>query len=141
MSSNSIISASHFSNDFIWGIATSAPQTEGAFNIDGRGLSIWDSFAKKQGSIKDASKPSDACNFYYRYKDDLLIAKGLGFKVFRFSISWSRIFPDGTGKSNPKGIAFYHSLIDECLLLGIEPYVTIFHWDLPQNLQKEGGWT
>lgn len=138
---NKIFSAKNFSDDFIWGIATSAPQIEGAYNADGRGLSIWDVFAKQRGKIKDGSNLNHACNFYYRYKDDLLIAKGLGFKTFRFSISWSRIYPDGTGKVNKEGIRFYHKLIDECLKLGLEPYVTIFHWDLPLALQREGGWT
>ncbi|MCX6208281.1 MAG: GH1 family beta-glucosidase [Bacteroidetes bacterium] len=140
-SSNKIISAKDFSEDFIWGVATSAPQIEGAYNVDGRGLSTWDVFAKRSGKIKDKSNLNHACNFYYRYKDDLLIAKGLGFKVFRFSISWSRILPDGTGKVNQAGIKFYHNLIDECLQLGLTPYVTLFHWDLPYTLQKEGGWT
>lgn len=138
---NNIISSKNFDKDFLWGIATSAPQIEGAYNADGRGLSIWDVFAKRQGKIKDNSKPSHACNFYYRYKDDLLIAKALGFKIFRFSISWTRILPDGTGKVNPAGIKFYHNLIDECLQLGLVPYITLFHWDLPYDLQKEGGWT
>ena len=125
----------------MWGIATAAPQVEGAYNVDGRGLSIWDVFAKRQGKIKDKSNLNHACNFYYRYKDDLLIAKALGFKIFRLSISWSRILPDGTGKINQAGIAFYHDLIDECLHLGLVPYITLFHWDLPYILHKEGGWT
>ena len=125
----------------MWGIATSAPQIEGAYNVDGRGLSIWDVFAKRQGKIKDKSNLNNACNFYYRYKDDLLIAKALGFKIFRFSISWSRILPDGTGRINQEGVKFYHNLIDECLHLGLVPYVTLFHWDLPYALHKEGGWT
>ncbi len=135
------ISAQDFGANFLWGVGTSAPQIEGAYNADGRGLSIWDTFAKRAGKIKDGSKPSDACNFYYRYKDDLLLAKALGFKVFRFSISWTRILPEGTGKINQEGIKFYHNVIDECLRLDLVPFVTLFHWDLPQTLQKEGGWT
>ena len=118
-----------------------AAQNEGAYNIDGRGLSIWDSFAKRQGKIIGAGKPYEACDFYHRYKDDLLLVKALGFRVFRFSISWSRILPEGTGRINKEGVAFYHKIIDECLLLGLIPYVTLYHWDLPHALEKEGGWT
>jgi len=118
-----------------------AAQNEGAYNIDGRGPSIWDSFARRQGKIIGAGKPYEACDFYHRYKDDLLLVKALGFRVFRFSISWSRILPEGTGRINKEGIAFYHKIIDECLLLGLIPYVTLYHWDLPQALEKEGGWT
>ena len=118
-----------------------AAQNEGAYNIDGRGLSIWDSFARRQGKIIGAGKPYEACDFYHRYKDDLLLVKALGFRVFRFSISWSRILPEGTGRINKEGIAFYHKIIDECLLLGLIPYVTLYHWDLPHALEKEGGWT
>jgi beta-glucosidase len=129
-----------FGNDFLWGIAIAAAQNEGAYNTDGRGPSIWDVFAKRQGKIKGNATPYEACGFYHRYKDDLLLAKALGFKVFRFSFSWSRIIPDGTGKINKAGVNFYHKVIDECLLLGLIPFVTLYHWDLPQALQKEGGW-
>jgi len=119
----------------------SAAQNEGAYNVDGRGLSIWDSFARRQGKIKGAAKPSEACDFYYRYKDDLVLVKALGFSAFRFSISWSRILPEGIGRVNKEGIAFYHKVIDECLALGLTPYVTLYHWDLPLELEKNGGWT
>lgn len=136
-----ILTAKDFDEDFVWGVATSAPQIEGAYNEDGKGLSIWDTFSKKSGKIKDKTNLNNACNFYYRYKDDLLIAKALGFRVFRFSIAWTRIIPDGKGKINHAGIKFYHNLIDECLLLGLTPYITLYHWDLPNELQKEGGWT
>lgn len=135
------INSPSFGNDFLWGIAMSAAQNEGAYNVDGRGPSIWDAFSKRQGKIKGNAKPFEACDFYYRYKDDLLLVKALGFKVFRFSFSWSRIFPDGMGKPNKDGVAFYHKVIDECLLLGLVPYITLYHWDLPQALEKEGGWT
>ncbi len=135
-----MFTAAEFGNDFLWGVAMSALQNEGAPDTDGRGPSIWDSFSKLRGKIKDNSKPWPACDFYYRYKDDLMLAKGLGFTIFRFSISWSRILPEGTGRVNKEGIAFYHKLIDECLLLGLTPYVTLYHWDLPQALEKEGGW-
>jgi len=138
---NPSISANAFGPKFQWGIAIAAPQNEGAYLTDGRGLSIWDVFSRRTGKIKGGAKPYEACDFYHRYKDDLMLVKALGFTVFRFSISWSRILPEGMGKVNREGIAFYHRLIDECLLLGLTPYVTLYHWDLPQELQKQGGWT
>jgi len=122
-------------------VAIAAAQNEGAYTVDGKGLSIWDNFSRRQGKIKAGAKPSAACDFYHRYKDDLLLVKALGFKVFRFSIAWTRIIPDGTGKVNRDGILFYHRLIDECLKLGLVPFVTLYHWDLPAALEKEGGWT
>ncbi len=134
-------SAKDFGPHFHWGVAISATQNEGAYNIDGRGLSIWDTFSKRQGKIKNNATPHYACDFYYRYKNDLLLAKALGFNTFRFSISWSRILPEGTGRINKAGVAYYHRLIDECLLLGLTPFVTLYHWDLPHPLEKEGGWT
>ncbi len=130
-----------FGDDFLWGVAMAAQQNEGAWNKDGRGLSIWDTFSRRKGKIKGNAKPSIACDFYHRYKDDLLLVKALGFKVFRFSISWPRILPEGTGKVNKEGIAFYNKVIDECLKLDIIPFVTLYHWDLPHALEKEGGWT
>ena len=135
------VNSSDFGNDFLWGVVIAAQQNEGAFNVDGRGLSIWDAFARRTGKIKGGDKPSNACEFYYRYKDDILLAKALGFKIFRFSISWSRILPEGIGRANKQGIAFYHKVIDECLELGLVPFVTLYHWDLPLALEKEGGWT
>ncbi|MEN9685025.1 MAG: hypothetical protein RLZZ28_811 [Bacteroidota bacterium] len=134
-------SSKSFGNDFLWGIAIAAAQNEGAYNKDDRGLSIWDVFSKRPGKIKNGAKPTENCDFYHRYKDDLLLAKALGFKSFRFSVSWSRILPEGTGKINAKGLLFYHAVIDECLKLGLIPYITLYHWDLPQALEKEGGWT
>lgn len=136
-----MLSSQSFNKDFFWGVATAAAQIEGAYNIDGRGSSIWDVFSKKQGKIKSGHTPFHACDFYYRYKDDLLLTKALGFSVFRFSISWSRIFPEGKGKINKDGVAFYHKIIDECLKLDLIPFVTLYHWDLPYALEKEGGWT
>ena len=117
-----------------------AAQNEGAANTYGKGLSIWDNFSRRQGKIKGGGKPTVACDFYHRYKDDLLLVKALGFTVFRFSISWPRILPEGIGRVNKEGIAFYHRVIDECLRLGLIPYVTLYHWDLPAALEKEGGW-
>src|ERR1700744_6447109 len=98
-----------------------AAQNEGEHNIDGKGISIWDAFAKSSSKIKNGHKPTIACDFYHRYKDDLLLVKALGFSVFRFSIAWARILPDGTGNINKDGIHFYHRVIDECLKLGITP--------------------
>lgn len=134
------IKAVSFGKDFHWGIALSAAQNEGAISEDGRSPSIWDQFARRKGVIKKGARPTIACDFYHRYRDDLLLAKALGFNSFRFSISWSRILPDGSGKANALGIAFYQQLINECLSLGLTPFVTLYHWDLPQVLQAEGGW-
>lgn len=133
--------AREFGEDFQWGIAMAAVQNEGAWNTYGKGPSIWDAFSRRQGKIKGGGKPILACDFYHRYKDDILLAKALGFKVFRFSISWARILPEGMGRVNKEGIAFYHRVIDEILSLGMIPYVTLYHWDLPVALEKEGGWT
>ncbi len=135
-----MLNVNAFGKDFLWGVAISSIQNEGAHNVDGKSLSIWDTFSKKQGKIYGSAKPNEACDFYYRYKDDLLLAKALGFTVFRFSIAWTRILPEGIGRVNKEGILFYHKVIDECLLLGLTPFVTLYHWDLPQALEKEGGW-
>jgi beta-glucosidase len=134
------LTAKAFGEHFMWGVANAAQQNEGAYNIDGRGLSIWDVFSRRSGKIKGNTNPSVSCDFYHRYKEDLLLAKALGFTDFRFSISWSRILPEGIGRVNKDGIVFYNKLIDECLLLGLTPMVTLYHWDLPQALEKEGGW-
>lgn len=134
------LKASSFGKDFHWGVAVSAAQNEGAITEDGRSHSIWDQFARRKGVIKKGARPTVACDFYHRYRDDLLLVKALGFNSFRFSISWSRILPDGSGKANAKGIEFYQRVIDECLSLGLTPFVTLYHWDLPQVLQAEGGW-
>ena len=135
------ITAKDFGKDFSWGVAIAAAQNEGAPAADGKGTTIWDSFARNSHKIKGAGKLTVACDFYHRYKDDLLLVKALGFSVFRFSISWARILPDGTGKINKEGINFYHKVIDECYKLGLTPYVTLYHWDLPQELENRGGWT
>lgn len=135
------LNAKEFGDDFLWGVAMAAVQNEGAWNSYGKGPSIWDAFSRRQGKIKGGGKPTIACDFYHRYKDDILLAKALGFTVFRFSLSWARILPEGVGRVNKEGIAFYHKVIDECLKLGMIPYVTLYHWDLPVSLEKEGGWT
>lgn len=138
---HSTITAKDFGQNFSWGVAIAAAQNEGAANIDGKGASIWDSFARYSSKIKGGDKLTIACDFYHRYKDDLLLVKALGFSVFRFSISWARILPDGTGKINKEGINFYHRVIDECNKLGLTLYITLYHWDLPLELEKKGGWT
>jgi beta-glucosidase len=129
-----------FGEDFLWGVTISAFQNEGAHDLDGKGLSIWDVFSTRKGKIKDGSHAMTATDFYNRYPEDLLLARQLGFKVFRFSISWPRILPAGTGAVNPAGVAFYHRLIDACLEVGLEPYITLYHWDLPHALEIKGGW-
>ena len=134
-------SKSDFGKNFKWGIATAAYQIEGAVNEDGRGLTIWDTFSHTKGKIVNGDTGDVACDFYHRYPEDIALVKELNMDVFRFSLAWSRILPEGRGKANQKGIDFYHRVIDRCLELGVEPWVTLFHWDLPQALQDEGGWT
>ncbi|HEV7407195.1 MAG TPA: GH1 family beta-glucosidase [Bradyrhizobium sp.] len=130
-----------FPNGFIWGTATSAYQIEGAVSEDGRGRSIWDTFAHTPGKIGDRSNADRANDHYHRYKEDVRLIKELGAKAYRFSIAWPRVFPHGTGAPNPKGLDFYDRLVDELLKVGIEPFATLYHWDLPQVLQDRlGGW-
>ena len=131
----------HFPNGFLWGTATSAYQIEGAVDEDGRGRSIWDTFSHTPGTIGDRSNADRANDHYHRYKEDVGLIKELGVKAYRFSIAWPRVFPEGTGAPNPKGLDFYDRLLDELLKNGIEPFATLYHWDLPQALQdKVGGW-
>jgi beta-glucosidase len=132
---------SGFPRDFLWGTATSAYQVEGAVNEDGRGLSIWDRFAHTQGTIADNSNADVASDHYHLYRQDVQLMKALGAKAYRFSIAWPRIFPMGSGTPNTQGLDFYSRLLDELLANGIEPFVTLYHWDLPQALQDRfGGW-
>lgn len=107
----------------------------------GRGPSIWDTFSHTKGKIRNGDNGDTADDFYHHYEQDLETLHQLHFKNYRFSISWSRIFPQGAGKPNPEGVAFYHRVIDKCLALGIEPWITVYHWDLPQALEDKGGWT
>ena len=134
-------SASSFPPGFLWGTATSAYQVEGAVDEDGRGASIWDNFSHVPGNILDRSNADRASDHYHRFKDDVALMKQMGAKAYRFSIAWPRVFPQGTGTPNPKGLDFYHRLVDELLANGIEPYATLYHWDLPQAMQDRcGGW-
>ncbi len=132
------IKSSDFPKDFKWGVSTAAYQTEGAWRSDGKGLSIWDDFTNNP-KFKNGTG-NEATDFYNKYKEDIQLIKKLNLKVFRFSISWGRILPNGYGHINNDGIEFYHKVIDECIANGIEPWVTLYHWDLPLALEKKGGW-
>lgn len=129
-----------FPDGFRWGTATSAYQVEGASDVDGRGPSIWDVFAAEPGRIRDGSTGHTSVDHYHRYREDVALMKALGAGTYRFSIAWPRIFPDGTGIANPKGLDFYDRLVDALLAARIEPFATLYHWDLPQPLQARGGW-
>ncbi|WP_343690188.1 GH1 family beta-glucosidase [Chitinophaga sp.] len=129
-----------FGANFLWGVTISAFQNEGAHDHDGKGASIWDDFTARKGKIKDGTHAQVTTDFYNRYRDDILLSKSMGFKVFRFSIAWPRILPNGTGAVNAAGIDFYHRIIDTCLELDMIPYVTLYHWDLPLALEHKGGW-
>ncbi len=131
---------SGFPSGFRWGTATSAYQIEGATREDGRGACIWDTFARLPGRIHDGDTADSADDHYHRYKEDVALMKAMGVTTYRFSIAWPRLFPDGTGTPNPKGLAFYDRLLDELLAHGIMPFATLYHWDLPQALQDRGGW-
>ncbi len=130
-----------FPEDFIWGVATSAIQIEGARDVDGRGASIWDTFAAQPGSIEDGSTSEVACDHYHRFDEDVEIIRSLGLGAYRFSVSWPRVFPEGAGTVNERGLDFYERLVDSLLGAGIEPWLTLYHWDLPQALEDRGGWT
>ncbi|WMI67149.1 GH1 family beta-glucosidase [Mangrovimonas sp. YM274] len=130
-----------FPKDFVWGSATSSYQIEGAWNTDGRGPSIWDAFCQIPGKVFEGDTGDVACDHYHKMKEDVALMKQMGLTAYRFSISWSRIFPQGRGEINEKGIQFYSELIDELLANDIEPWVTLYHWDLPLALQLEmDGW-
>jgi 6-phospho-beta-glucosidase len=129
-----------FSKDFLFGAATAAYQVEGAWNEDGKGLSNWDVFSKIPGKTFEGTNGDIAVDHYHRYKEDIKLMAEMGLESYRFSISWPRILPDGIGKVNEKGIEFYNNVINECLKYGIVPFVTLYHWDLPQVLEEKGGW-
>ena len=129
-----------FPPGFRFGTSTAAYQIEGAVSSDGKGPSIWDTFTAKPGSIIDGSSGAQACDHYHRYPEDVALMARLGVNGYRFSISWPRIQPSGKGRPSPKGLAFYDRMIDECLEAGVQPMATLYHWDLPQALEDDGGW-
>jgi len=129
-----------FKKDFVWGTATSSYQIEGAWNEDGKGESIWDVYSHQPGNVSLGHTGDVACDHYHKFKEDIALMREIGIKAYRFSISWTRIFPDGIGEVNEKGVKFYSDLIDELLKNGIEPYITLFHWDYPYALFKKGSW-
>ena len=131
---------SEFPPEFLWGVASSAYQIEGAAREDGRGESIWDRFARRPGAIERGENGDVACDHYHRWRTDLDLVKGLGARSYRFSIAWPRVFPDGKGAANPRGVDFYKRLVAGLRERGIEPMATLYHWDLPQKLQDKGGW-
>ncbi len=131
---------SDFPSDFVWGTATSAYQIEGAVCEDGRGPSIWDTFSHTPGKTRGGHTGDVACDHYHRYLTDIGLMRSLGLNAYRFSVAWPRIFPQGRGAPNPKGLAFYDRLVDALLESGLEPWLTLYHWDLPQALQDQGGW-
>ncbi|HEX8966344.1 MAG TPA: GH1 family beta-glucosidase [Chloroflexota bacterium] len=129
-----------FPRDFVWGAATAAYQIEGAVNEDGRGESIWDRFCHTPGRIEHGDTGDVACDHYHRWSDDIKLMADLGLGAYRFSIAWPRIFPNGSGPINEAGLAWYERLVDTLLEANIQPWVTLYHWDLPQALQDRGGW-
>jgi beta-glucosidase len=129
-----------FSKDFTWGAITAAYQIEGAWNADGKGPSIWDTFVRQPGKIERGETADVAADHYHRYPEDIALMQQLGLKAYCFSLSWPRLLPEGVGKPNPAGLGFYDRLVDALLAKGITPYVMLYHWDLPQALQDKGGW-
>ncbi len=132
--------STQFPPDFTWGVATSAFQIEGAADADGKGPSIWDTFSRNPANIKDGSNGDVACDHYHRYREDVGLMAGLGVDAYRFSMAWARVQPAGKGAWNEKGFDFYARLLDALQEKGIAPHLTLYHWDLPQGLQDEGGW-
>jgi beta-glucosidase len=131
--------AGRFPTGFVWGFAASAYQIEGAAAEDGRGPSVWDTFSRVPGAIADGQTGDGACDHYHRFREDVALMARIGAKAYRFSVSWPRVQPDGTGAANERGLAFYDRLVDALLAAGIQPLVNLFHWDLPQALQDRGG--
>ena len=140
------ISADDFGDGFTWGVATAAYQIEGAWDTDGKGPSVWDEFTHGRGPlglrrIKDGATGDVATDSYHRFEEDIALVAAMGFSAYRFSISWPRVMPDGTGAVNAAGLDYYSRVVDACLAAGIEPWVTLYHWDLPAALERRGGWT
>ncbi|MGX5689067.1 GH1 family beta-glucosidase [Arcticibacter tournemirensis] len=130
-----------FGEDFKWGISTAAFQTEGSCAADGKGPSVWDVFSARKGKIRNGHHANTACDFYNCYQKDIALIRRLNIPNFRFSVSWPRVLPSGVKTVNQKGIDFYNKVIDHCLENDIEPWLTLYHWDLPQALELKGGWT
>jgi beta-glucosidase len=129
-----------FPEDFVWGVSSAAYQMEGAVTQDGRGESIWDRFCSTPGKVRNGESGAIACDFYHRYRDDIALVRELGAGAFRFSVAWPRILPEGRGKVSEKGLGFYDRLVDALLEAGIKPVAVLYHWDLPQVLENDGGW-
>lgn len=129
-----------FPDQFLWGAATAAYQIEGAWDADGKGESIWDRFSHTPGTVDNGDTGDVACDHYHRYAEDVALMRRLGLRAYRFSISWPRVIPRGRGAPNPAGLDFYDRLVDALLAAEIQPFATLYHWDLPQALQDEGGW-
>ena len=129
-----------FPRDFSWGVATAAYQIEGAVDQDGRGESVWDRFCATEGKVRNGDTGAVACDFYHRYGGDVALMRELGVNAFRLSVAWPRIVPEGRGAVNEAGLDFYDRVLDELLAAGIKPFVTLYHWDLPQALEEKGGW-
>lgn len=130
-----------FPDTFAWGAATASYQIEGAWKEDGKGLSIWDEFSHTPGKVKNNDTGDVACDHYHRFREDVQLMKELGLKAYRFSLSWPRLLPEGIGEINEAGLRFYSDLVDELLAAGIEPFCTLYHWDLPLTLMEKGGWS
>ena len=137
----SFLNVSDFGKNFIWGISTAAFQIEGGYNADGKGESIWDNFSTIPNMIHKGENAQISCDFYIKYKEDILLMKSMNINNYRFSISWPRILPNGIGAANTAGLDFYNKVINFCLEQKITPWVTLYHWDLPQSLEVKGGWT
>lgn len=138
---NSFLNKNQFGEDFLWGVSTAAFQIEGAHDSDGKGSSIWDVFTSQKGKIKNGHHALTACDFYNSYQNDIDLIRELNIPNFRFSISWPRIMPTGVHPVNQAGIDYYNKIIDSLLASGIEPWITLYHWDLPHALEVKGGWT
>jgi beta-glucosidase len=133
--------AGRFPDDFMWGVATAAYQIEGAWDQDGRTPCIWDTFARTPGKVRNGDNGDVAVDHYHRWREDLRLVADLGLTAYRFSTAWPRVQPGGAGPANTRGLDFYDRIVDELLSLGIAPLVTLYHWDLPQELEDAGGWT
>jgi beta-glucosidase len=128
-------------NSFVWGVSTASYQIEGAANEDGRGVSIWDAFCRQKGRVANGDTGDVACDHYHRYNEDIALMRDLGVRAYRFSVAWPRVLPAGRGAANEAGLAFYDRLIDALLAADLEPWLCLYHWDLPQALDDRGGWT